>query len=274
VRTGKRGHVARSEARLLFTVWEGLSDLTSDAARLAYFAVLTDPSLTQCGAGPLRVSRWKKQLRWSDADKMSAALSELDEHRKIFIDYDTEEVLVRTLVRRDGVAKMPNVLRSALKSAVLIESPRLRKELAVELRTLHDERAAEAEGLLRAVLDECVVIADELEGVQRPRPAAEPEPAAVAPEPGEKLPPSRCEKHLAAPSKRACRACGAARDKAREWQTARQQGKDAENAADARARAAVRKKAIAECGQCDDQGYDGTVVCDHQPRALIKRRAP
>jgi hypothetical protein len=267
--------VARSEARLLFTVWEGLSDLRSDAARLAYFAVLTDPSLTQCGAGPLRVSRWKKQLRWNDADKMRTALSELDEHRKIFIDYDTEEVLVRTLVRRDGVAKMPNVLRSALKSAVLIESHRLRKELAVELRTLHDERADEAEGLLRTVLDECLVVADELEGVQRPRPVAEPEREPdVVEEAGEVPPPERCPKHLEKATGRPCRACGAAKDKAREWHAARLREKDDANAADARARAAVRKKAIAECGACDDRGYVGTSLCDHQPRALIKRRAP
>lgn len=267
--------MARSEARLLFTVWEGLADLNSDAARLAYFAVLTDPSLTQCGAGPLRVSRWRKQLRWSDADKIRAALSELDEHRKIFIDYDTEEVLVRTLVRRDGVAKMPNVLRSALKSAGMIESTRLRKELAVELRTLHDERFGDAKGLLREVLDECLVVADELEGVPRARPVnLEPGDAPAVEELEEKAPPERCPKHLAKPTTRACRACGAARDKAREWHAGRLREKDDGRAADARARAETKRKAIAACGQCDELGYVGTSVCDHQPRALIKRRAP
>lgn len=267
--------MARSEARLLFTVWEGLSDLNSDAARLAYFAVLTDPSLTQCGAGPLRVSRWKKQLRWKDdPEKMRKALSELDDHRKVFIDYDTEEVLVRTLVRRDGVAKMPNVLRSAMKAAVMIESHRLRKELAVELRTLHDERADEAEGLLRTVLDECLVVADELEGVQRARPAVEPQTEPAAEPVGDKAPPTSCPKHAAKPTNRPCRACGAAKDANRQWHADRLRAKDDANAASARVRAGEKKKAIAACGLCDELGYVGTAVCDHRPRALIKRRAP
>lgn len=267
--------MARTEARLLFTVWEGLAVL-SDAGKLAYFAVMTDPSLTQCGAGPLRPSRWSKKLGWkSDPSKIEQALSEVDEHRKIFVDHDTEEVLIRTFVRRDGVARMPNVLRSALKSAVMIESHRLRKELAVELRTLHDERADECEGLLRQVLDECLVVADELEGVQYPRPAAES--AATEPASGEveeKAPPERCPKHLEKPTNRPCRACGAAKDKARAWHADRLREKDDANASDARLRGEVRKKAIAACGLCDELGYVGTSVCDHQPRALIKRRAP
>jgi hypothetical protein len=264
--------VARSEARLLFSVWEGLSDLKSDAARLAYFAVLTDSSLTQCGAGPLRPSKWCKKLQW-DSKKMELALSELDEQRKIFVDYDTEEVLMRVMVRRDGVAKMPNVLRAALKSAFMIESHRLRKELAVELRTLHDECYADAEGLLREVLDECLAVADELEGLQRPRVTVVPEPVTVD-EVGEKVPASRCPKHAAADAKRPCRACGAAKDKARAWHAARVRAKDDANAVDARGRAAVRKTEIAACGKCDELGYVGTSVCDHQPRALIRRRAP
>lgn len=266
--------MARSEARLLFSVWEGLSDLKSDAAKLAYFAVLTDSSLTQCGAGPLRPSKWCKNLRWK-RDRIEPVLSELDEHRKIFVDHDTEEVLIRTFVRRDGVAKMPNVLRAALKSATMIESLRLRKELAVELRTLHDERAGDAEGLLREVLDECLFVADELEGVQHARPAAEAAPVAEPdPTSGEKAPPSRCPKHLEKPTNRPCRACGAAKDANREWHTARARSKDDANAAGARARAGEKRKAIAACGACDEEGYVGTVVCDHRPRALIKRRAP
>ena len=268
--------MARSEARLLFTVWEGLAEL-SDTGKLAYFAVMTDPSLTQCGAGPLRPSRWSKKLGWrAEPSKIEQALSEVDEHRKIFVDHDTEEVLIRTFVRRDGVARMPNVLRSALKSAVMIESPRLRKELAVELRTLHDERADEASGLLREVLDECLFVADELEGVQHPRPVAVAEEAAPAAEqePREKPPSTRCLKHLDKPSSRPCRACGAAKDKAREWHGERLRSKDDANAADARVRAGEKRKAVAACGLCDEDGYVGTAVCDHKPRSLIKRRAP
>jgi hypothetical protein len=265
--------MARSEARLLFTVWEGLSDLKSDAARLAYFAVMTEPSLTQCGAGPMRLSRWCKKLRW-DREKLDKALSELDEHRKVFVDHDTEEVLMRVMVRRDGVAKMPNVLRSALKSATMIESHRLRKELAVELRTLHDERYGDAEGLLRVVLDECLFVADELEGVQRARPVAEQGAASAVAEAGEKAPSTRCEKHAAKASSRPCRACGAAKDRAREWHADRLRSKDDANAVDARVRATEKKKAVAACEVCDERGYVGTAVCDHRPRALIKRRAP
>lgn len=34
----------------------------------------------------------------------------------------------------------------------------------------------------------------------------------------------------------------------------------------------ARAHAIANCGQCDDDGYRGTVVCDHVDRSETARR--
>ena len=52
----------------------------------------------------------------------------------MFVDHDTEELLIRSFVRNDGVLKMPNIFKAALSSAAGIESPKLREVLAGELR--------------------------------------------------------------------------------------------------------------------------------------------
>lgn len=128
------GPVARSFAYLQFTIFEGLEGL-SPSAKLVYVALLVEPTVNQAGIGAARPSRWAKQTGLSPA-AVSKALVELDDSRHVFIDDDTEELFVRTLMRNDGVAGQPNVLWAACRAAGLVRSPRLRRELAKEFRRL------------------------------------------------------------------------------------------------------------------------------------------
>jgi hypothetical protein len=130
--------MARSQANLQFGVFAGLRGLTAEA-KLLYFAVLVEPTVNQAGAGALRLSRWTKELELSHAET-EKALHELDEKRFVLVDEDTEEILVRTLIRNDGVQDQPNVLWAAVRAAVMVQSPRLRKVLADELRKLPPQR--------------------------------------------------------------------------------------------------------------------------------------
>jgi len=57
------------------------------------------------------------------------------------VDDDTEELLVRSFIRNDGVAGQPNVLKMALREAQQTASPRLRSTLATELRRLPPKRS-------------------------------------------------------------------------------------------------------------------------------------
>jgi hypothetical protein len=130
--------MARSEARLQFGVFGGLKGLSLEA-KVLYFAVLVEPNVNQAGAGPLRLGLWAKstEIPLGAAEK---ALRELDEERFVIVDDETEEFLIRTFIRNDGVVNQPNVLWAAVRAAVLIRSPRLRGVLAKELRRLPPKR--------------------------------------------------------------------------------------------------------------------------------------
>lgn len=126
--------MARSEARLLFGVMEGLHGLATES-KVLYIALLVEPTLNQAGIGALRETRWAKETELP-LDVTREALRELDDKRYVLVDDDTEEVFVRTLIRNDGVADRPNVLWAACRAAEMVRSPRLRRALAQELRKL------------------------------------------------------------------------------------------------------------------------------------------
>lgn len=128
----------RSQAVLHFDVFEGLDGCTDDE-KLLYFALLTEQTVNQAGVGALRLTLWARRLRHS-VERVAAALAGLDARRFVFVDQNTEEILIRTLIRRDGVAGQPNLLWAAVRQAPLTRSPRLRLELAAELRRLPAQR--------------------------------------------------------------------------------------------------------------------------------------
>lgn len=127
--------MARSEARLQFGMWrKGLSGATPHA-KLVYCVLLTEPTLNHCGVG-----RHCPQL-WADnagltLEETEKALAELCDGAWVLVDTSTYEVFVRTLIRNDGVAAQPYVLKGALREALTTESPRIRVALASELRRL------------------------------------------------------------------------------------------------------------------------------------------
>jgi len=127
--------MARSEARLQFSIWRDGLDGLSPHARLMYIVLLTEPTVNHAGIGAVRSSRWARNagLSLEDAEK---ALGELTDGQYLLIDEDTEEVFVRTLIRNDGVADQPNVLKGALREALHTASSPLRKAIAAELRKL------------------------------------------------------------------------------------------------------------------------------------------
>lgn len=127
--------MARSEARLQFGMWRAGLDGLGPLAKLVYCVLLTEPTLNHCGVGAVRMSRWAKDASLTIADT-EKALQELIDGQFVVIDDDTEEVFVRTLIRNDGVASQPYVLKGALREAVLTASPAIRRALASELRKL------------------------------------------------------------------------------------------------------------------------------------------
>lgn len=126
--------MARSEARFQFTIWRGLEG-TSSNARLLYTVLLTDPTVNHAGVGPIRLAKWARNAALT-IEETSKALAELSDGGFVVFDEDADEVLVRTMIRNDGVADQPFVLKGAIREALRTESPMLRQALAAELRRL------------------------------------------------------------------------------------------------------------------------------------------
>jgi len=112
--------------------------------------LLSQDDLTYCGAMPLKKSGWSRKaadlsiadverdLKWlegadypTDYPDRESAPTPL-----VVVDHETDELLVRSLMRRDGIWKQPNLLKLARESAESIDSRRICGVLLAELRRL------------------------------------------------------------------------------------------------------------------------------------------
>lgn len=136
--------MARSHGRIYSVIWSDpdFLALTPTAQRL-YLFLLTQPDLNQAGLVALRTRRWSRSAKALNADSLAADLAELETARFVLVDEDTEEVLLRTFVRNDGVHRQPNVMRRMGEDALEIASPQLRRGLLAELLKLDMEELSD-----------------------------------------------------------------------------------------------------------------------------------
>src|ERR1044072_2914257 len=127
--------MARSQARLKIGCWRTRLGGVISHPKIMYFLLLTDPPLNHAGVGRTCLALWadNASLTMGEAEK---ALRELCDGRWVLLDETTHEVFVRTLIRNDGGAAQPYVLKGALKQALATDSPSIRRALADELRRL------------------------------------------------------------------------------------------------------------------------------------------
>ncbi|WP_433268208.1 hypothetical protein ACQPZF_03645 [Actinosynnema sp. CS-041913] len=155
--------MARDHARLYVHIWTDPDFIELSAvAKLIYLQLLSQPKLAYSGVLDLAAKRWARAHPDLDLGALRSALAELDAARFLVVDQETEEVLVRSFIRRDELWKQPNMLRGALRVAFDIVSPILRAALARELRRLPVEVTGPAP----------LVAADELEAGARELPAS------------------------------------------------------------------------------------------------------
>jgi hypothetical protein len=146
--------VAREHARISLGIWNDpdFQDLRPEEQRL-YFLLLSQKTINNAGVLPLQVSKWAKGSKHTTVDDIEVALAGLRAGRFVLVDDDTEEVLVRSFVRNDGVAKHRYMLKNALSMARQVESPMLRRALAAELRRLGNPEADQVAAELDATPD-------------------------------------------------------------------------------------------------------------------------
>jgi hypothetical protein len=137
--------MARNHGRIAVTIWQDpdFCALPVGPQRL-YLFLTSQPNVSHLGVLPLTIRRWSKAVAGYTTELLEADLDILEDHGFVLVDEDTEEVLVRTLFRHDGVYKQPNVLLSAMSSVKAIASRSIKQTLAVEVEKVPVEELDEA----------------------------------------------------------------------------------------------------------------------------------
>jgi hypothetical protein len=129
--------MAREHARILTRIWrddDDWRDLPWEGQHM-YFLLLSQPTLTHAGTLSLTLNRWSRLTKHRTAQDIEKAVRLLEERRFVVVDWDTEELLIRSFIRNDGVHRQPNVLKAAWRVITEeLESKRLKEVIAEELR--------------------------------------------------------------------------------------------------------------------------------------------
>lgn len=126
--------MSRTYARIKVGIWhdDTFRALSSHSQHL-YFTLLTDPDLSYCGIADWRPKRIAARAGAWMPEQVEMAACELLDNRMLFICEDTEEVLVRSFVRHDGVLQNAKLAVSAANAVGSIASNGLRGVVVSEL---------------------------------------------------------------------------------------------------------------------------------------------
>lgn len=132
--------MARDHARMKTGIWRDADwrKLTIDAQWL-YEAMVSQQALTYAGVIDWRPGRFAALAAGMTVRRVEKAGSELVAGRFIVIDEQTEEVLVRTYVRHDGVLDRANMGKAVARALQTIVSMTIRSAVLAELGRLYEE---------------------------------------------------------------------------------------------------------------------------------------
>jgi hypothetical protein len=247
--------MARSYGHIMSAIWNDAEWRKLDgASQRVYLMLVTQAKITSAGTLDVTLSRWSQYASDTPSDALCDALSRLEDARYIFVDYDTEELLVRKFVKWDGGYSNEKRRPAITAAANALVSQRLRASLAIELDILHVPHALSdtlSDTPSGSTSDTPRVVVTEV--------GKEPQPTTLNPEPvpstldlGERAPSADaelspfCSQH---PNGHVgpCRDCGTARVREERQKTTRQQREEEHRKAQSAARAA--------CTACDPNGW-------------------
>jgi hypothetical protein len=122
--------MARSHGKLLCSIWEDDDFLALPAgAQRLYMLLISQRKTTMVGCLDLKPARWARLAPDTTIDDIRQAARQLHDARFIVLDEETDELVVRTLVRHDGVRATANsnLLKGFWSAWESIESPTLRR---------------------------------------------------------------------------------------------------------------------------------------------------
>jgi hypothetical protein len=133
--------VARDHGRIRLDIWadEEWRELPSPAQWL-YLHLLSSPSLNFCGVTDWRPARIAALAAELTADDVEYAAGFLEREEFVVIDRVTEEALVRSFVKHDGLLRSPNVTKAMVKDHGAIGSAVLRAVIVGQLVKIHEKQ--------------------------------------------------------------------------------------------------------------------------------------
>lgn len=108
-------------------------------AQHLYLMLLIHPTLNYAGVADWRAGRLAAMTAGVTREVIEVAAGELASKHFVHVDEDTEEVLIRSFVRHDGLLKQYRLPVSMAKDYAGIASPDIRMFFAHELKRLNDE---------------------------------------------------------------------------------------------------------------------------------------
>ncbi|UQT02073.1 hypothetical protein SEA_CHADMASTERC_56 [Gordonia phage ChadMasterC] len=129
----------KDHARINLDLWgdDDWLDLTPAAQHL-YFVLWTSPGLSYCGSGEWKPSRIAQRAAgWTEQQLLRAA-AELSRELFLLVDVDTEEFLLRSWVKHDGLWKQPNMAVSMTNARADMASRTLRGVVVHEVQKIRD----------------------------------------------------------------------------------------------------------------------------------------
>ncbi len=130
----------RDFAQIKLSIWndDSFLDLSSDA-QLLYFVLISHPTMNRAGVGTWHAGRLSGLCASWSRPVVESAARELIDGRFIVIDEDTDEFLVRTFVRHDGLMKQRNLATTMAREFAAVGSRAIKGVVVWELRRLHEE---------------------------------------------------------------------------------------------------------------------------------------
>lgn len=121
--------MARSHGKILVDIWLDMDFIALDPeAQRAFFMLLSQPKLTLVGSIDYRPHHWAELSAATTQDDVEAAVGRLEVARFVCVDRSTEELLVRSMTRHDGLRSgNPKLLKGLWSAWKSIASVGLRK---------------------------------------------------------------------------------------------------------------------------------------------------
>lgn len=113
-------------------------------AQCTYQQLLAQKEIDRAGLVRLHLRALVRGCEELTEGQLLADLAVLEVGRFVFCDMDTDELFVRSYMRTFNIAKYPQYLANAIKGARMVESLKIRHEVALELQRLRVKTASDA----------------------------------------------------------------------------------------------------------------------------------